>query len=139
MRRDPECLFCKIVAGEIPCFKLYEDEATLAFMDINPVHPGHALAITKAHLADVFAVTDEAIAATAKTARRIARAVNEAVAPDGLNLVQCNGEAAAQSIPHFHMHIMPRKSGDELPLNWGLRPGDMGEIEKLAERIRATL
>jgi histidine triad (HIT) family protein len=139
MNRDPDCTFCRIVAGEIPCFKLYEDEATLAFMDINPVHPGHALAIPKAHEADVFEVSEPAIAAVSATARKLARAVHEVVAPDGLNLVQCNGKAAAQSVPHFHMHVLPRKAGDDLALNWGLEPGDMDEIGALAERIRTAL
>jgi histidine triad (HIT) family protein len=139
MAHDPECIFCKIVRGEIPCFKIYEDEATLAFMDINPVHPGHALAIAKDHMADLYEVTDEAIAATARTARRIARAVRDAVAPDGLNLLQCNGAAAAQSVAHFHIHILPRKTGDALPLNWSLNPGDMDEVGRLAERIKAAL
>ncbi len=139
MSRDPDCIFCKIVAGEIPCFKLYEDAATLAFMDINPVHPGHALAIAKAHVVDVFEISEEALAAVAMTARKLAKAVNEVMAPDGLNLVQCNGEAAAQSVPHFHMHVLPRKAGDDLALNWGLRAGDMAEIERLAAAIRAAL
>lgn len=139
MSRDPDCIFCKIVAGEIPCFKLYEDVATLAFMDINPVHPGHALVIPKAHEADVLEVSEDAIAAVAATARQVAKAVQEVVDPDGLNLVQCNGKAAAQSVPHFHMHVLPRKDGDGLALNWGLEPGDMDEIGALAERIRAAL
>jgi histidine triad (HIT) family protein len=139
MNRDPDCIFCKIVAGEIPCFTLYEDVATLAFMDINPVHPGHALVIPKAHTADVFEVFEAAIAAVALTARKVAKAVGAVVSPDGLNLVQCNGKAAAQSVLHFHMHVLPRKDGDELALNWALKPGDTDEIGALAERIRAAL
>ena len=139
MSRDPDCIFCKIVAGEIPCFKLYEDAATLVFMDINPVHPGHALAIAKAHVVDLFEISEEALAAVVVTAHRVARALRDVVEPEGLNLVQCNGEAAAQSVPHFHMHVLPRKAGDDLALNWGLRPGDMAEIERLAAAIRAAL
>ena len=139
MTSDPECIFCKIVAGEIPCFKLHEDEATLAFMDINPAQPGHALVVAKAHERDVFEVSEAAIAAVARTARRIAKAIDDTLTPEGLNLLQCNGTAAAQSVPHFHMHVLPRKTGDGLPLNWDLVPGDMGEIEALAERIRAAL
>lgn len=134
-----DCIFCKIIAGDIPSFKVYEDAATVAFMDINPVHPGHALVVTKEHAEDVFTVSDEAIAAAAKTARRVARAVREAVQPDGMNLLQCNGRAAAQSVLHFHMHVLPRANDDGAPLNWDLNPGDMGEIAALAERIRERI
>ncbi len=139
MNSDPDCIFCKIIAGEIPCFKLYEDEATLAFMDINPANEGHALVIPKEHAADVHAVSAEAIAATVITAKKIAAAVERTVKPQGLNLLQCNGPAAAQSVLHFHMHVLPRFDNDELKLNWGLEPGDMDAIGALAERIRANL
>lgn len=139
MRTDPDCIFCKIVAREIPSFKLYEDAETLAFMDINPVHDGHALVICKAHHPNVFDIEPAAIAAVARTAANVARAVNEAVASDGLNLVQSNGRGAAQSVPHFHVHVLPRKLGDELKVNWELKPGDRDRIAALAERIRAHL
>lgn len=139
MTSDPDCIFCKIVAGEIPCFKLYEDEASLAFMDINPVHPGHALAIPKNHHPDLFAIPEADLAATSATLQCIANAIRKTLEPDGMNLVQCNGAAAAQSVMHFHMHALPRHDGDGLALNWGLRPGDMNEIGALAERIRANL
>lgn len=139
MSSDPDCIFCKIVAGEIPCFKLYEDEATLAFMDINPVHPGHSLAIVKEHHPDLFAIPGEALAATAATLQKVARAIQKTLAPAGMNMMQCNGPAAAQSVPHFHMHAIPRHDGDGLEMNWGLRPGDMDEIAALAKRIRGNL
>jgi len=130
------CIFCKIIAGEIPCFKLHEDDDTLAFMDINPASEGHALVIPKAHAADVHAVSQEAIAATVVTAQKVAGAIEKTLHPEGINLVQCNGPAAAQSVMHFHMHVLPRSHGDELKLNWGLNPGDMDAIGALAERIR---
>ncbi len=139
MQTDQDCIFCKIVAGDIPCFKLYEDEATLAFMDINPVHPGHALAIAKGHYPDLFEIPEAAVAATVVTAQKIARAVRATLAPAGMNLLQCNGRAAAQSVPHFHVHILPRHDDDGVPLNWGLQPGDKDEIGALAETIRARL
>lgn len=139
MRSDPDCIFCKIIDGEIPCFKLYEDDDTLAFMDINPASEGHALVIPREHSADVHSVSDAAITATAKTAKRIAAAVDRTLGPAGLNLLQCNGPAAAQSVLHFHMHVLPRQQGDELKLNWGLEPGDMDAIGELADRIRANL
>jgi len=139
MARDPDCIFCKIVAGEIPCFKLFEDEATLAFMDINPVQPGHALIVPKDHFADLYATADEALAATTRTARRVAAAVRDTLAPEGLNLLQCNGEAAKQSVLHFHMHVIPRAIGDGLTMNWEITPGDMTAIGELAERIKAKI
>ena len=139
MTADADCLFCKIIAGEIPCFKLFEDDETLAFMDINPANEGHALVIPKEHAKDVYAVSDAAITATVKTAKKIAAAVDKTLNPDGLNLLQCNGPAAAQSVFHFHMHVLPRQEGDELKLNWGLKPGDMDAIGTLAERIRGNL
>jgi histidine triad (HIT) family protein len=134
-----DCIFCKIVVGEIPCFKLHEDDDTLAFMDINPASEGHALVIPKEHAADVHAVSESAITATVVTAKRIATAIHATLSPEGINLVQCNGAAAAQSVFHFHMHVLPRREGDDLKLNWGLEPGDMDAIGELAERIRANL
>ena len=139
MRRDPDCVFCKIVAGEIPSFKLFEDEATLAFMDINPASEGHALVIPKEHAPDLYAVSDEALARTSVTAKRVAAALARTLNPDGLNLVQCNGAAAAQSVMHFHVHVLPRVTDDGLAMNWGLKLGDIDAIGRLAERIRVWM
>ena len=139
MSADPDCIFCKIIVGEIPSFKIYENDDSFAFMDINPASEGHALVIPKEHARDVLSVSDEAIAATVKTAKKVAAAVDKTLNPEGLNLVQANGPAAAQSVMHFHMHVLPRANGDELKLNWGLEPGDMDAIGRLAERIRANL
>jgi histidine triad (HIT) family protein len=139
MARDPGCVFCKIVAGEIPSFKLYEDGETLAFMDINPVHDGHCLVIPKEHYPTVFDVAPDAFAATARTAIKVATAVNAATKPDGLNLIQANGPGAAQSVQHFHLHVLPRRMRDGLAINWGLKPGDRARIAEVAERIRAAL
>ena len=139
MAADADCLFCKIIAGEIPCFKLFENSETLAFMDINPANEGHALVIPKEHASDVYTVSDTAIAATVRTAKKVAAAIDKTLNPDGLNLLQCNGPAAAQSVFHFHMHLLPRREGDELKLNWEIKPGDMDAIGALAERIRGHL
>jgi histidine triad (HIT) family protein len=139
MDRDPNCVFCKIVAGEIPSFKLYEDGETLAFLDINPVHDGHALVVAKAHYPTVFEIAPEAFAAVARATVKVARAVYAAVTPDGLNLVQSNGAGAAQSVPHFHVHVLPRRMGDNLLVNWSLKPGDKGRLAEIAERIRARM
>ena len=139
MTNDPDCIFCKIIAGDIPSFKLYEDDNSFAFMDINPASEGHVLVIPKEHAANVYAVSDEAIAATVTTAKKIAAAVDKTLQPQGLNLIQCNGPAAAQSVMHFHMHVLPRSEGDELKLNWGIAPGNMDAIGELAARIREKL
>jgi histidine triad (HIT) family protein len=139
MVRDPDCVFCKIVAGEIPSFKLYEDGETLAFMDINPVHDGHCLVIPKEHYPTVFDVAPDAFAAAARAAIKVANAVNAATKPDGLNLIQSNGPGAAQSVQHFHLHVLPRRMRDGLAINWGLKPGDRARIAEVGERIRAAL
>jgi histidine triad (HIT) family protein len=139
MSSKSDCIFCKIIAGEIPSFRLCEDSDTFAFMDINPANEGHALVIPREHGEDLYAISDGAIAATVITAKKVAAAVKRTLEPDGLNLVQCNGPAAGQSVFHFHMHVLPRRDGDDLGMNWGLEPGDMDAIGKLAERIRANL
>lgn len=139
MSNDTDCIFCKIAAGDIPCFKLHEDDATIAFMDINPVNPGHALIIHKAHHRDLFDIPADNIAAVTRTARMVAKAVQTTLEPAGMNLLQCNGPAAKQSVMHFHMHVIPRHMEDGLTMNWDLVQGRMDEIGKLAERIRGNL
>ncbi|MDH3669608.1 MAG: HIT family protein [Gammaproteobacteria bacterium] len=139
MRTDSNCIFCKIVAGDIPCFKLYEDELTMAFMDINPGNEGHALVIPKEHWEDVYAIPSDLIGSTTQTVKKIATAVEETLNPAGINLVQANGKGAAQSVFHFHMHILPRRMDDELKLNWGLRAGDMDAVKEVCERIKKNL
>jgi histidine triad (HIT) family protein len=139
MTTEPDCVFCKIVAGQIPSHKLLEDDATIAIMDINPAQDGHCLVISKGHYPTVFDITPEAFAAVARSAIRVARAVNRALMPDGLNLIQANGPGAGQSVPHFHVHVLPRRTGDELKINWDQRPGERARIAAIAERIRAVL
>lgn len=139
MRRDPDCVFCKIVTGAIPSFKLFENDATMAFMDINPLNDGHCLVIARPHHPDLYDLPPELLAEVAHTVSRVARAVRAELAPEGLNLLQANGRAAAQSVPHFHVHVVPRKMDDGASLNWTPRPGDMQAIARLAERIRARI
>lgn len=139
MAADENCVFCKIVAGAIPCFKLWEDDRTLAFMDVNPGNPGHALAIPKAHAENLYAIAAEDLAATAATAQRVAKAVDTALSPDGINLVQANGPGAGQSVFHFHFHILPRARDDGLRMNWGHTPGDMDAIKAVYEKVLAAI
>jgi len=138
---NDDCIFCKIIKGDIPCVKLYEDDDTLAFMDINPANRGHALAIPKSHEPNLFEARDETLAVTIATAKKVARAVQETVQPDGINLVQANGPGAAQSVFHLHLHVVPRFDDDDLRMNWGVppKPGDMDEIKSLGERIAANI
>ena len=136
---DGTCIFCKIVAGEIPCFKLLEDDTTIAFMDINPVNPGHALAVVKGHYPTVDAVPPEILGDVVRTAQRVAKAVIAVLEPNGVNLLQANGKGAGQSVPHLHFHVMPRVDGDNVSLNWEYRPGDMAAIRSLHERLKAEL
>jgi histidine triad (HIT) family protein len=134
-----DCIFCRIVRGEVPSFRVFEDDRTLAFMDINPVNPGHALVVPKVHAETIFTLDDLSLAATVRVAQRVARAVQKAFRPHGLNIVQANGPGAAQSVPHFHWHVLPRAENDGLPMNWPLRAGDMAAVAEAAERLRAAL
>ena len=122
MKTDTDCVFCKIVAGQMPCFKLLEDDNTLAIMDTYPANDGHCLILAKEHYPTLFDISDEAFAAVSRSVIKVARAVNQALSPRGLNLVQANGPGAQQSVRHFHVHVLPRKPGDQLKLNWGVMP-----------------
>ncbi|HEX6978416.1 MAG TPA: HIT family protein [Alphaproteobacteria bacterium] len=139
MAADPNCVFCKIVAGTIPSFKIYEDAKTIAFLDINPVNPGHTLVIPKAHAPNLMTSDDGDLAAVMATVRRVASAVDKSLSPYGINLLQANGPGAAQSVLHFHMHVIPRVKDDNLMMNWALKAGDKAELAAMAERIRAAL
>ncbi len=110
------CIFCAIAAHQQPAEIVYEDERTMAFLDINPANPGHTLVIPKRHAATLFEIDEEDAAAVMRTTVRVARAIRAALAPDGLNLVQSNGRAAGQEIFHLHVHVIPRWVGDGLRL-----------------------
>ena len=101
MKTDPNCIFCKIVVGQMPCSKLLEDDDTLAFMDIYPANDGHCLVIAKEHYPTLFDISDETLAAVSRSVSKVAWAVNQALSPDGLNLVQANGPGAQQSVSAF--------------------------------------
>jgi histidine triad (HIT) family protein len=139
MASDPNCVFCKIVAGAIPNFTLYEDARTLSFLDINPVNPGHSLVISKNHAPTLIASDDADLCAVMATVRRVAAAIDRALSPYGLNLLQANGPGANQSVLHFHMHVIPRVKGDNLPMNWHPAPGDRQALSAMAAKIRAAL
>jgi len=136
---DDDCIFCKIIRGEIPAIKVHEDDVSLAFMDINPIAPGHCLVIPKHHAENIFVTPPEASAAAMATVSRVAAAVDKAIAPEGMNIVQANGPGAKQSVFHIHFHIIPRRADDGLTMNWEMIPGDMAEITALAEKIKAAI
>ncbi len=135
MTLDSDCIFCKIIREEIPCFKVYEDEYTLSFLDINPIAPGHALVIPKFHTPNIYQAPAEWLGHTMATVSRVARAVDASVSPGGINILQANGPGAAQSVFHIHFHIIPREADDGLTMNWDLVPGDMEAIATLAQKI----
>ena len=125
---DPDCLFCKIVAGEIPATIVAQDERTVTFMDINPATRGHALVIPRAHARDVHEIEPADLAAVAASAQRAAARAVAQLGADGVNLLQSNGPAAWQTVFHFHLHVIPRYAGDPLRLPWVPAPGDMDDI-----------
>lgn len=139
MTSDPNCIFCKIAVGTVPSIKLWEDAETFAFMDINPANDGHCLVIPKAHFPTVFTLAPEAFAAVGRTVIKVANAVQAALAPDGINLLQANGSGAGQSVFHFHIHVLPRRQDDGLSINWTPKPGDRARIAEIAHTIRKHL
>ena len=137
MSEAPDCIFCKIVAGDIPSTRVFEDERTIAFMDINPGTTGHLLVIPREHAKDLLEIDSEDLAACAQTAQRMARRVNERLGADGVNLVNSCGSAAWQTVFHFHIHVIPRYAGDPLRLPWQPAPGDRDEIAAAARELSA--
>ena len=139
MSSDPQdCIFCKIVKGELPSFRVCEDEHTLVFLDLFPVTPGHTLVIPKQHASDLFEMDADTLAAVAATSLRVAHAIDEALAPDGLGVFQLNRAAAGQTVFHYHMHLLPRNQGEPFALHSRVRGGDE-VLRETAARIRAAL
>lgn len=135
MASDPDCVFCKIVTGELPSTRIDEDERTLTFMDINPGTRGHALVVPKEHSRDLLDIDPADLAAVAQAAQRLAKRMPDALGADGVNLINSCGSAAWQTVFHFHLHVMPRYDSDTVRLPW--TPGDGGELEdEVAEALR---
>ncbi len=133
---DPDCLFCKIVAGELPSTVIDEDELVIAFMDINPATRGHALVVPRNHAKDLLEVEPVDLAATVVGAQRLARRASERLGADGVNLINSCGAPAWQTVFHFHVHVIPRYADDPLRLPWIPAPGDGDEIAAAAELLR---
>ena len=135
MAADPDCLFCRIVAGEVPSTRVAEDERTIAFMDINPATRGHVLVVPREHALDLLTVAPEDLAACAAAAQRLAGQMTERLGAAGVNLLNSCGRAAWQTVFHFHVHVIPRYEGDPLRLPWTPAPGVRDEIAAAAAAL----
>jgi histidine triad (HIT) family protein len=134
-----DCVFCKIMAKQIPASIVHEDEHTLAFMDLGQVNPGHVLVAAKAHAENVYALNDAQAGAVFRAVAKVARAVRDAFTPQGLSVYQANGTAAGQTVFHFHMHLVPRYENDGMNLTWPVKNPPREQLEANAAKIRARL
>ncbi len=136
-----ECIFCKIIKGEIPSFKVYEDDNAFAFEDINPISQGHTLVIPKRHTQDLWEIPEEDLAAVHSASKKIIQAIKDVLNPTGVACLQLNGRGVNQVVMHYHLHLIPRASGEpELPVSsWELKQGDMEAIKQTAEKIAAAI
>lgn len=138
--RDENCIFCKILAGEIPSTVVYEDEDCKAILDVSPAVRGHVLILPKNHATNIFELPDETASKLFVVAKKIAKALKETYQCDGVNILQNNGEAAGQSVFHLHIHVIPRFVGDTEKINIGWKPGDMPkDLAEIAEEIKENL
>jgi histidine triad (HIT) family protein len=134
--RDPDCVFCKVIAGEIPGEVVDSDDRTVTVMDVNPATRGHVVVMPRDHTENLLAVSEEDLAATMKAARRMIERISQTLAPAGFNVLNNMGRAAWQSIFHFHVHVIPRYADDPLQLPWLPEPADPGELAAVAAEIR---
>jgi len=136
-----DCIFCKIVKGEIPSFKVYEDEKVFAFGDINPISAGHTLIIPKRHAQDLWEISGDDLTAVHLASKKIIKAIQDLLQPSGVACVQLNGPGANQVVLHYHLHLVPRIAGDpELPVaTWEIKEGDMEAVKETAARIAAAV
>ena len=139
---DPDCIFCKIVAGELAATVIDQDERTIAFMDINPATRGHALVATREHVRDLLEIGPEDLAATLNTAQRLARRMTERLGADGINLLNNTGAASWQEVFHYHLHVIPRWEGDNFGIKFPPHYGaaaDRKTLDDVAGRLRKRL
>ena len=138
MHHKDDCIFCAIVSGNAPCEKVHEDDLTMTFMDIFPATAGHLLIITKEHFSDIFEATPEAIGRVAENSVRVAAAISQVIAPDGLGVHQLNKIAAGQTVFHYHMHLIPQFEGQDIGIH-SKKPGDPEQLAALATQFRKLL
>ncbi len=134
-----ECIFCKLVQGQIPAAKVFEDELTLAFMDLGQVNSGHVLVASKRHARTLLDLTHEEAGAVMQSARRVALAAQAAFEPEGITLLQANGAVAGQTVGHFHIHVLPRHAGDGVDLAWPRKDPGPAALNQYAEQLKAAL
>ena len=132
-----DCIFCGIVAGNVPGQIVDSDEHTVAFMDINPATRGHALVVPRRHSANLLEISDEDLGHTMLAARRLVQRIDDVLEPDGVNVLNSCGSAAWQTVFHFHLHVIPRYQDDPLSLPWVPGPGDEQEIAAVADQLRS--
>ncbi len=133
------CVFCKIVTGELPASKVYEDDATIAFMDLGQVNPGHVIVAVKPHVANIYGLDDTLAAAVFQTAAKVARAVKASMQAEGMTLLQANEPAGWQTVFHFHVHVVPRYKDDGLTFSWPVKSPPQSELDRLAGLVQAAL
>jgi len=135
------CIFCKIVKGEIPCFKIFEDDKVLAFADINPITDGHLLIIPKKHAENIWEISEDYLLAIHRTSKKLANAIKSALNPDGVAVLQLNGKGVNQVVMHYHLHLIPHISGAPTltMTDWKLIPGDKDKIKQNAAKIIAAI
>ena len=132
----PETVFSKIIVGEIPCAKVYEDQHTFAFMDAGQVNPGHVIVATKIPAETILDLDEDVTAALFRTVVRVAKAINVAFEPKGITILQANKPAGWQTVPHVHVHVLPRHDDDGVNLTWPRKEPPLAELQGLAARIK---
>lgn len=133
------CIFCRLIAGEISASRVYEDAATLAFMDLGQVNPGHVLVAVKRHAATLLDLTPDEAAAAMRTAQRMALAIRDTFNPPGITLLQANGKEGDQTVFHFHLHVVPRHADDGIALSWPRKDPPRALLEEYAALLRAAI
>ncbi|MEV6349643.1 HIT family protein [Actinoplanes sp. NPDC051851] len=130
------CVFCRIIEGESPAYRVLEDEHCLAFLDIAPASPGHCLVVPRRHVRDLWEISDETHQDVSHMVHRVAALLRTALAPDGMNVNNSTGEAGGQEVPHFHTHVVPRWHGDSLRPIWAGRRATPGDLERILSKLR---
>ena len=134
-----DCVFCKIVSGEIPSSKVYEDETTLAFMDAGQVNPGHVIVAVKKHVPHIYDLHTDLAAAVFRSAAKVAKAVKTAMQPAGMTLLQANEKEGWQTVDHLHIHVLPRHPDDGVTLGWPAKHPPSDELDRLAEQVKKEM
>ena len=139
MYTKPDCIFCKIIRGEIPCPKIYEDKSFISFLDISPANKGHALVLPKKHYTTALDMPENEFKEMAKIGQKITSAIMLAIKPGGINMLINNGKPAGQEVDHVHLHIMPRYSSDDFKIRWTHKEYAENELEKYAKNIKEKI